>query len=344
MGKITKVYISRGLTPERVQSICEAEEADLRVLAAISLVADDEGGALLAQAEAMLGLDTAEFKAAVKFWRGAGVIKSAKESATQNVGLKLSAEENTELRTAHKNGAVARAVSIEAYSNDELAAVLEKRVSPAFVDEAQKVMGRIFNKNEVSKLVGLVDQLGFPEEAVLAILAYSVRLEKKSLSYAEKIALSFYDEDISSAAAVHAHIDYLERQNSTVGKIQSLFGFGSRRLSANEKKYFISWTEDWGFDIEVIKLAYDITVDAIQEPVPKYTNTILKKWYENGLRSAAEVRAFVVEDTQNRRAAAATRTQKTAKGGAAQNAEVEDLFEQILRQSFGDGGDGNGGN
>ncbi|MBE6578021.1 MAG: DnaD domain protein [Ruminococcaceae bacterium] len=331
MGKITKVYIDKGLSAERAQSISEAEENDLRVLAALCLVADGEGIANLADAEAMLELDGSEFSGAVKFWRGAGVLKSAK-SAKESEALGSVAA----VQTAHKDGAVARAVSIEAYSNDELAAVLESRVSTAFVDEAQKVLGRIFNKNEVSKLVGLVDQLGFEEEAVLAILAYSVRLEKKSVSYAEKIALTFYDEDISTTAAVHAHIDYLERQNSTVGKIQSLFGFGSRRLSANEKKYFISWTEDWGFDIEVIKLAYDITVDAIQEPVPRYTNTILKKWYESGLSTPAEVRAFVEEEAQSRRATAASRTQKPKKGSVERNDEVEDWFEQRLRQSFGE--------
>ena len=264
MAKITKIYVDRGLAAERVKSLCEADETDLRVLCALLLSADGEGCAHTASAQAALALSDAEFGGAIKFWRGAGVLSASPISEASS----QTRSDTATAQSAHKGGVVARAVGIEAYTNDELAAVLESRVSTQFVDEAQKVMGRIFNKNEVAKLVGLVDQLGFAEEAVLAILAYSVRLDKKSVSYAEKIALTFYDEDVSDTAAVHAHIDYLERQNSTVGKIQSLFGFGSRRLSANEKKYFISWTEDWGFDIEVIRLAYDITVDAISQPLP----------------------------------------------------------------------------
>lgn len=330
MAKITRVYIDMGLSDERARILAEADETDLRVLAALTLSVDRDGVAELRDVEDMLGMPSADFLASVKFWRGAGVLQSTsarKESADPC--------KTAQTETAHKNGAVARVVGVEAYTNDELAQVLETRVGAAFVDEAQKVMGRMFNKNEVSKLVGLVDQLGFEQEAVLAILSYCVRLEKKSLSYAEKIALTFYDEDISTASAVHAQIDYLERRNSAIGKIQTLFGFGSRKLSTNEKKYFVTWTEDWGFDFEIIRLAYEITVDAIQSPVPKYTNSILKKWYDNGLKTLTEVEQFVAEDKENSRAGQSSRTSKP-KTGAESGSDVEDWLEQKLRKSFGD--------
>ena len=332
MAKITRVYVDMGLSDERERILSEADETDLRVLTAIMLSIDTDGVADLREVEEILSMTSAEFLASVKFWRGAGVLQSA--SAKRERLAQAQTEKETTV-TAHKGGAVARVVEVEAYTNDELAAVLENRVGASFVDEAQKVMGRIFNKNEVSKLVGLVDQLGFEQEAVLAILSYCVRLDKKSLSYAEKIALTFYDEDISTASAVHAQIDYLERRNSAVGKIQTLFGFGARKLSTNEKKYFVTWTEDWGFDFDVIKMAYEITVDAIQSPVPKYTNTILKKWYEAGLKTLTDVEQFIAEDNENNRAGKTSRTSKP-KGGAATNTDVEDWLEQKLRKSFGD--------
>ena len=332
MAKITRVYVDMGLSDERERILSEADETDLRVLTAIMLSIDTDGVADLREVEEILSMTSAEFLASVKFWRGAGVLQSA--SAKRERLAQAQTEKETTV-TAHKGGAVAHVVEVEAYTNDELAAVLENRVGASFVDEAQKVMGRIFNKNEVSKLVGLVDQLGFEQEAVLAILSYCVRLDKKSLSYAEKIALTFYDEDISTASAVHAQIDYLERRNSAVGKIQTLFGFGARKLSTNEKKYFVTWTEDWGFDFDVIKMAYEITVDAIQSPVPKYTNTILKKWYEAGLKTLTDVEQFIAEDNENNRAGKTSRTSKP-KGGAATNTDVEDWLEQKLRKSFGD--------
>ena len=334
MGKNSSVYVERGLSESVTRSLLIAEEADLRVLSALLLIADEDGRASLSEAEAVLGMESADFRASVKFWRGAGVLLTSKSTRA----AKISAPENVtdERESAHKNGVVARIVGVEEYTNDELASVLEARSLAAFVDEAQKVMGRIFNKNEVSKLVGLVDQLGFEQEAVLAILSYCVRLDKKSLSYAEKVALSFYDDDISSADAVHERIDYLERRNSTVGKIQSLFGFGGRKLSANEKKYFITWTEEWGFTPDVVRLAYDITVDSINEPAPKYTNSILKKWYENGVRTAADVDSFIEEEKKTRQKDTTPRTSKPAQAKVQKNSEIEDWFEQRLRQSFGE--------
>lgn len=326
MGKTTKVYIDRsGALEALMPSLLNADETDLRILSALLLSCDSDGCADTSGLDAMLEIDKADINASVKYWKGAGVLSSAKKASTSD---------------EHKDSgekAVRQMIGVDEYSTDELTVAI-KRVGTAFVDEAQKAMGRIFNKNEVGKLVGFVDQLGFEEEAVLAILTYCVRLGKKSLSYAEKIAVSFHDEDIFTAEAVHAQIDYLERRNTAVEKIRALYGFGGRALTTSEKKMFVSWTEDYGFDIEIINKAYEITVDTIHEPAPKYTNGILKKWYENGLKTIPEIDEYIAAEKQK----AAERQYQTVSAGKGQPKqseraqEMEDWFEARLRKSFGD--------
>lgn len=321
MSRTNKIYINYGGYDSRYDaSIKGADENDLMILGGLFLLASSDGEVDISRAESFLSVDRAELMASVKYWRGAGVIASARTTQAP--------KKETEEKTAHKDGVITHS-GVEEYSNEELAAVIETRIGTAFVDEAQKAMGKMFNKNEVGKLIGIVDQLGFEEEAVLAILSYCVRMGKKSISYAEKIAVSFHDEDISSAAQVHAQIDFLERRNSSIEKIRGLYGFGGRALSPTEKKLFASWIEDYGFDFEVVEKAYNITVDAIHEPAPKYTDKILKNWHEKGLRNVEEIETYVAEEKQN----AKEKARSGVKVGIKNN-YAEEWLEQLLDKKF----------
>lgn len=327
MSRTNKIYISySGYDSRYDASIKGADENDLMILGGLFLLASADGEVDLSRAEEHLEVDRAELMASVKYWRGAGVITSTRTSAASKKEDKEN-KENKE-NTAHKDGAITHS-GVEEYSNDELAAVIEKRVGTAFIDEAQKAMGKMFNKNEVGKLIGIVDQLGFEEEAVLAILSYCVRIGKKSISYAEKIAVSFHDEDISSAAEVHAQIDFLERRNTSIEKIRGLYGFGGRALSPTEKKLFASWTEDYGFDFEVVERAYNITVDAIHDPAPKYTDKILKNWHERGLRNLEEIDTYIAEEKQS----AKDKARSGVKVGVKNN-YAEEWLTQLLDKKF----------
>lgn len=325
MAKTTKIYIDRTGMPEAyLPAVRNADENDLKILAALLLSCDGEGCADVAGLDELLGIEKADITASVKYWKGAGVLSSKRSAVRAETG-------------ESEKKAIRQMIGVEEYSTDELTVAI-KKVGTAFVDEAQKAMGRIFNKNEVGKLVGFVDQLGFEEEAVLAIISYCVRLDKKSLSYAEKIAVSFHDEDIFTAEAVHAQIDYLERRNTAIEKIRSLYGFGGRALTTSEKKMFVSWTEDFGFDFEIINKAYEITVDTIHEPAPKYTNGILKKWYENGLKTLSEIDEYIESEKQKMadKQYQTVPPKKKQKPHSPRAQEMEDWFEERLRQSFGD--------
>ena len=323
---MSKIYVNYSVSDsKKARAISGADETDLRVLVT-ALLSAEKGYDTQAIVETT-GLDASDVNASVKYWKGAGLVCL---SDTKEGKIK------TGETAAHKGGVITHS-GVEEYTNEELVGILESNVRPAFVDEAQKVMGKMFNKNEVGKLIGIVDQLGFEEEAVLAILAYCVRLEKKSVSYAEKIAVTFHDQDISRADEVHAQIDYLERCNSNIEKIRGIFGFGGRALTATEKKYFTAWTEELGFDLDIIRRAYELTVDSIHEPVPKYTNKILTNWHENGLKTLDEVEKFIISDRPEPKAAVSVRPSRQPMANQRSGKEVDDWFEQRLRKQFGDG-------
>ncbi len=310
MGKTQKLYLNYEMLKQKnTELVANADDNDLMILSALALIADIDGIINISALEAFERFEKSEITASIKFWRGAGIITASRQDIPKTVEAS-----SNELPIAHKSGAITH-TSVGEYTNEELTNVIEIRVGAAFIDEAQSIVGKMFNKAEINKLVGIVDQLGFEKEAVLAILAYVVRLGKKSISYAEKIAITFHDDDIFTAKAVHAQIDLLEKRASSADKIKRLFGFGDRTLSASEKKMFASWTEEYGFDFEIIKKAYEITVDTTSEAIPKYTDKILKTWYENGLKEVAEIDAFI-ESEKNQRAEKAQKSKQNSENRA----------------------------
>ena len=335
MGKHTKLLIQyrNGRLPDGLEGLLDnADETDLRVLIALLMAADGDGIAATLELGERLGLGQPEVDASLKFWRGAGVLKplpkSGKETSAPAEKKEKTESKITEQpkKTAHRGGALERSGVGDPYTSAELAELIERRqISAQFIDEAQRVMGKVFRSYDTGILVGIVDRLGFEEAAVLAILAYVVHKEKRTMRYAEQVAMSLYDAGITETADVLDRISRMERSGEVIAKIKALFGIGERELTTTEKRIFSTWTEKFAYDMDVIRLAYEITVDTIQKPVPKYANSILEAWYAEGLRTAEEVRRHVEGQKQEKKNGT---TEKTY--------DVQDFFEATLQRSYED--------
>lgn len=325
-----KLKYRHGKLPEDMEALLRsADETDLRVLLTLSLLAKKTTGeARLDDIAASSGIDAADVRASLKFWRGAGVVGDAEESEGPEK------EEHTEdikkpdtLKkppTAHRGGALEQSNITTDYSSGELADIMDNRiVSPMLIDEAQRIFGRMFRTYDIGILVGIVERLGFEEEAVLLMLNYVVSKGKKTMRYAETLAMSFYDDGITTTEAVAERISRMERSGELIEQIKKLFGFVGRELTTSEKRFFTAWTEKYVYDIDVIRMAYDITVDNTQKPLPKYANTILERWYSEGLRTADEVRGFI--DRQAAEKGAST---------VAKSYDADEFFEAALKRSY----------
>lgn len=327
MSKSSKLTIQyrNGMLPANLSELlANADETDLRVLVAAQMLADESGVVETGELASALALSEGEVSASVKFWRGAGVLAATSSKKKTTATVEKTPEKTPEkVPTAHRAGALEQSGTLPSYTTGELADLIEqRRVSAEFIDEAQRVMGKVFRTYDTGVLVGIVDRLGFEEAAVLAMLAYVVQKGKKTLRYAEQMAISFYDEGITDTADVLARLGRMERSGEVIGKIRVLYGAAGRELTTSEKKLFTSWCEKLAYDIDVIRLAYDITVDSIQKPVPKYTNSILEAWHAQGLRTADEVRTYLDAE-------------KKKKDGASEKSyDIDEFIEAALKRSY----------
>ena len=104
-----------------------------------------------------------------------------------------------------------------------------------------------------------------------------------------------------------------------------MFGMKTRALTTKESKILRSW-QTFGYDVEIVRMAYEKTVAATNEPSVPYTNAILERWHAEGLKTAEEIRFYLEEQESKKNGA--------DKSGLGNSFDTDDFFEAALRRSY----------
>ena len=305
-----------------IEGGAKASVTDWRVLCAFaadpSLCEELEKG-IPAVAEA-LSLEKRDVRASLAFWRGTGVVTE------QGEGDSADAKKGRDTKALPKAVGQKKPVpdrGLPTYSSEELADIAgDDGNFAALVGACQQTFGKIFNTAEVGIIAGLTDFLGLEGDYILLLLSHCVRMEKKSLRYAEKTALSLYDDGVTDATALEERLQRIEAMASATGKIRAMFGMSSRAFTTKEKAMIEKWICVMKYDTDILKLAYDSTVDAIGKPSLSYANTILERWYAEGYKTAQEI-TRAMEDYRRKKMGTSS-------------FDADDFFNAALKNTYGE--------
>ncbi len=253
-----------------------------------------------AEAAKETGLSVAQIEAACSFWRGAGIFEESEEPKK-----KVSPE-----------GGIFRN-----YDSDVLSEAIRSNDDFSLLcNVAAQRLEKQLNKNDYSSLFYLYDFVRIPTPVICGIIEDCAKRGKKGLQYIVKCAIALYEDGIDTYERFEAYIARREAINSDIGKLRRLCGMGDRELTSKEKKLFDCWFGDWALPFDMVKLAYEKTVDATGKVSVQYMNGILNRWHESGFAS--------VDDIE--------------KGEASRNAdqehsfEVDEFIEAALKRGFND--------
>ena len=84
--------------------------------------------------------------------------------------------------------------------------------------------------------------------------------------------------------------------------------------------------QSFGYGAEIVRMAYEKTVSATNEPSVPYTNAILERWNAEGLRTAEEIRSYLEEQEAKKNG--------NGKSGLGNSFDTDDFFEAALRRSY----------
>ena len=267
----------------------------------------------------LAGCDVATARDAVKFWCEHGVMGEEAEAAAPAM-----ASAPAEAPVKKK---LQRADELPNYTSGELSDLLEARASVRLlIDEAQRILGKMFNPSDVNIMVGMLDYLGMNEECILLLLAHCKKIGKSNLRTIEKFAYTLVDKGINDVEAMEAEICAMEAMYTFEGEVRALFGMKTRAMTSKESKMLSAWLS-FGYDINIVCMAYEITVNATGEASLPYTNAILEKWNANGWKTAAEIEEGMNAEREKRENAA-------NKKELGNSFDTDDFFEAALERGF----------
>ena len=332
------------LPAKAVAAAQTAEKSDLAVL--LTLLSDtalcarygQEGGVeAIAQ---ISGCTEDEVRAAVAFWRGAGVLCATTEKKQKKLAAQPKEQvpaEQPRAEAAICDGAalLKKSDDLPKYTTAELGNLLEQRPETAgLLTECQNLFGKLFSTHEINTVLGLTDYLGLECEYVLILVThyctYCKQLDKRpSVRGLEKLAISLYDRGVTDMAALQEELLRQEELQKTESKLRSLFGIGARALTAKEKKAFSTWLYTYGFDMDMIMLAFEIGADATTDVSVAYVNSILDHWNAEGIRTPDAVKAD--KDARDAKRSGKSKTEQSAG-----SFDTDDFFDAAMRRSLGD--------
>jgi DnaD/phage-associated family protein len=306
----------------------EATATDTAVLAAL-LSINDPAQRSSTFVAAMTGLSEDACDTALAFWRGAGVLNVSEAGEEVVVAAIAPAPSEKAEKEAQNAPAEKKILSCELpkYSGQQISALLDKDGGKLknMIDVCQQLIGHIFNPNETNTMVGLCDWLGLDEEYVITLCSYyTAKKPGCNVRYIERAAVDLVNNGTETPEQLDNYLRDMELYDGLAGKLRSWLGIGTRAYTKKENGMIKRWVKDFGYGEDVVRLAYEITVDAKGSFNFDYAGKILENWFTSGVNTAQDAETKIAEFRQGKEEAKQS-------GGSF---DTDEFFDLALKRSY----------
>ncbi len=307
----------------------EASREELRtLLALISLGGEGDIDTLTAAA----GVSAARAKASLVLWEEAGVIIPTDEIDAPTVTEEFSDTGEYDIK--------------DAITSAECADTIRDNNLQGLISELARLMGKAaLSSGEAKLITTLYTELMLSEEYILTLAGYMLdkkgRLSAKRLSdEAERLA----KRDIDTAEALEIYFSEKEKESGDMWEVKRLLGIYNRTLSKKEREIVERWLNEYGYSLEVVGEAYDITVLNTGKLSMPYMDKLISHWHSSGAKTLSEIRVLVERERAQKAHEAAPKTPPRMPRTPREKPRFGDfdateVFERVLARSYGDDDD-----
>lgn len=269
------------------------------------------------------GVSPEEAEEAVLFWQQANVLSPQANSASAPV-LSLMKQpvqsfEAPTNATTPKSAEPAPDHKVN-LSGQEIAAIMkDSQDIRELFKIAESILGGLKN-SQMNSLIWMYDHLGLKKEVIITLFSYCASIEKTNTAYVEKIASVWAENDINTMAAAQDEIQRLSASRDYISGIMRAFEM-TRRPTTKQTELIQQW-KNAGFSVDLIRYAYEKTIERIDKLNFDYINKILLSWRDSGFAT--------VEDVKN--AESSYRSSKKAASKSSMNDTDVEEYESVINQ------------
>ncbi len=198
---------------------------------------------------------------------------------------------------------------------------------PDLIQEAEALLKRPLSTPERETLCSFYSFDDLPVEYLLLVLTYCIHMGQSNFGYFKKVVNNMLEKDIDSYNKAEQYLDDSLRQMENQGLVRNAFGIHDRKLSQKECDCIRCWFQDFGYDISVIRLAYEECVNNTGKLSFPYIHKILSNWNSKGIRDSREAS---LESSAQKKAAAVQKQN----GGLASSFDLEDIHQLLNRSRY----------
>lgn len=146
-----------------------------------------------------------------------------------------------------------------------------------------QILGKTLSSADTELLYSFHDYYGLPIEVILVLIEYYVSKGKHSMKYIEKEAGKWASAGIDSIQKAKAYIDKREEFLSYTSRVRTALGIQERRLTTRELGYIHNWQSECKMSLDMVKQAYELTVNQTGKLSFAYMNKIIESWAKGGI-------------------------------------------------------------
>lgn len=283
-------------------------------------------------------LSTAEVRDGLDFWVNEGILRREEGEYLPDTSPRFSAA--PEVAEAAGVSSAQAAAPVQAGQGTDAGRRLRTSSRPAklapgeaatrceqdaeirfMVEKSEQLLGRPLNTSDISTLISLVDWAGLSPDLVLMLVSHCRDLGKTNLRYIERVGADWAERGIDSHEKAEALILRQTEEQEREREIVTAFGLSGRALTTKEREYVAEWYGAFGFDLRMIRLAYERCVDNTTKLSFPYIHKILRTWHDKGFKEPRDA------------AGEAAPTVRRGEKEAGQSTMDYDLAEQMLYQN-----------
>ncbi|MBQ8765163.1 MAG: DnaD domain protein [Clostridia bacterium] len=244
---------------------------------------EDVSNAAIAEALDILETDVSK---AWRYWKKVGLVHSEGKGILvfDAVGTEPVKEENSKTEQPKESAEKPKTASMKDISK---AMGINPKMKET-VTMAEQLLKKPLTQREITSLYSFMQDYSMTQEMVLLLLEYCVTMDKTNFSYIEKVADGWREQGINTLADATKVLNRLNKEVRMQKKCKKIFGL-DRELSQTELNYIARWVSELSMSEAMIRTAYEKTVNNTGKISMPYMNTILKSWFEKGIKTVSQI-------------------------------------------------------
>lgn len=186
----------------------------------------------------------------------------------------------------------------KSYTPEELQAFQQDDDFQEMMFISEKYLRRPLSKTDLDAILYWYDGMGLSADLIEYLVEYCVERGHTSIHYMEKVAQNWADNQITTVEEAKQSTG---NHSQAYCRVMRSFGISGRSLAASERDYIEKWTNTYGFTLDIIEEACRRTINNIQKPSFKYTDSILDNWHRHNIHYVKDIERLDKEHAASER-------------------------------------------